>query len=133
MNEDNQVDDVNVSSVEPAEDAENPVEVISSSGSIEKKPEMLHLKTKPVPAVITLLGGAVAAIDVFIQQMDFKDSLIIILVSLLAFLIVGEIVKLLLDRIEIPNPDTVDDDGNVIEKGKSGTDEESDEDQEASS
>ncbi len=133
MNEGNQTDDVNVTSVDPADGTEAPAEIASSPEGLEKKPEPLHLKTKPVPAVVTLLGGAVAAIDVFVQQMELKDSLIIILVSMLVFLIAGEIIKLLLDRIEIPNPDAVDVDGNMIQKGKSGTDEESKEGQEASS
>ena len=123
MNEDNQVDDVNVTSVDPEGDAEASSEIASSPEGLEKKPETIHLKTKPVPAIVTLLGGAVAAVDVFIQQMELKDSLIIILVSLLVFFISGEIIKLLLDRIEISNPDAVDADGNVIQKGKSGSEE----------
>ena len=32
--------------------------------------------------------------------------------------------KLLLDKIELPNPKAVDHDGNVIQKGKSGDSEE---------
>ncbi|MBR3718318.1 MAG: hypothetical protein IKN20_00450, partial [Firmicutes bacterium] len=55
----------------------------------EKKTEPIHLKTKPVPAIIMLLGGAVVTADVFIQQLDFKKSLLIILVSLVFFLLAG--------------------------------------------
>jgi len=87
------------------------------------KYEPVHLKTKTIPAIVMLLGGLVVTVDVFIQQLEFKRSLIIILVSLVAFLIVGDIVKILLDRIELPNPEAVDSDGNVIEKGKGAEEE----------
>ena len=126
MNEDNHVDEVSVTSVDPSDDNQLSDETPGSYGGVERKPEPLHLKTKPIPAIVTLLGGSVVEIDVFIQQLDFRKSLVIILASLVVFLVAGEIVKLLLDRIELPNPDAVDADGNVIQKGKSGGDEESD-------
>lgn len=80
----------------------------------------LHLKTKSAPAVIMLLGGLAVTVDVFIQELPFQRALFIIFVSLVGFLIIGELVKMALDRIELPNPESVDEDGNVIEKGKSG-------------
>ncbi len=88
----------------------------------ESKPETLHLKTKSVPPVVMLSGGLFVTVGVFLQQLDLKRSLLIILGGLIGFLIVGDIVKLLLDRIEIPNPELMDADGNVIEKGKSEED-----------
>ena len=88
----------------------------------EDKPETLHLKTKSVPPVVMLSGGLFVTVCVFLQQLDLKRSLLTILVGLIGFLIVGDIVKLLLDRIEIPNPELMDADGNVIEKGKSEED-----------
>ncbi len=91
-------------------------------GDGEDKPETLHLKTKSVPPVVMLSGGLFVTVGVFLQQLDLKRSLLTILVGLIVFLIVGDIVKLLLDRIEIPNPELVDADGNVIEKGKSEED-----------
>ena len=128
MNEDDRADGVSVTSVDDTDDAgegKSFIAEVSANNAREKerKPEPLHLKTKPVPAVVTLLGGGIVTADVFLQQRDFKDSLIIILISLIVFLVAGELVKLLLDRIELPNPDAVDADGNVIQKGKSGEDE----------
>ncbi|MCR5747169.1 MAG: hypothetical protein K6G03_05635 [Lachnospiraceae bacterium] len=93
----------------------------------DDKPETLHLKTKPVPAVIMLVGGLFITVIVFIQQFEFKKALLTILVGMIVFLIVGDIVKMLLDRIEIPNPELMDADGNVIEKGKSGENDETEE------
>ena len=126
MNEDGQADGVSVTSVEGSEasgDGKAFVADPSTTIARERKAEPVHLKTKPVPAVVTLLGGGIVTADVFVQQLDFKKSLLLILASLVVFLIAGEIVKVLLDRIELPNPEAVDADGNVIQKGKSGDDE----------
>ncbi len=125
MNEDDVNDGVNVASVDDT-DAPGEGRSFIAEGSagtpVERKAEPIHLKTRPIPAMITLLGGGIVAADVFLQQLDFKQSLLIILSSLVVFLIAGEIVKVLLDRIELPNPEAVDADGNVIQKGKSGDD-----------
>ena len=122
MNEDGSADGVSVTSVEEAEGGEGRTVLADNLNQTppEKKTEPIHLKTKPVPAIIMLLGGAVVTADVFIQQLEFKKSLLIILVSLVFFLLAGELVKLLLDRIELPDPEAVNADGNVIQKGKSG-------------
>ena len=125
MNEDGSGDGVNVTSLDDAETGGEGRTFLaeSSPGTLpERKSEPLRLKTKPVPAIVMLLGGGIVAADVFIQQLEFRKSLIIILVSLVVFLIAGELVKFLLDRIELPDPEAVDADGNVIQKGKSGED-----------
>ena len=93
--------------------------------------EPLHLKTKPVPALVTLIGGLAVTVDVFIQQMDFRKSLIIIFAGFVVFLIAGEAVKVLLDHIELPNPDAESADGSMIEKGKSEGDENAEGEEEA--
>ena len=128
MNEDDRADGVNVTSVDGAESPGEGKAFIaeatpSSEYDKERKAEPIHLKTKPIPAIVTLLGGGIVTADVFLQQLEFRNSLIIILISLIVFLFAGEIVKLLLDRIELPNPEAVDADGNVIQKGKSGDNE----------
>ena len=137
MNEDGQTDGVNVTSLDNTEGAgegegKTFLAEVAQVGINERKTEPVHLKTKPVPAVVMLLGGGIVTADVFIQQIEFRKSLIIILASLLVFLLAGELVKYLLDRIELPNPDAVDADGNVIQKGKSGDMDESGEDTEES-
>lgn len=135
MNEDGQTDGVNVTSVDNAEgssegEGQSFLSEVSSYNTSERKAEPLHLKTKPIPAVVMLLGGGIVTADVFIQQIEFRKSLIIILASLVVFLLAGELVKYLLDRIELPNPEAVDADGNVIQKGKSGDADESGENSE---
>ena len=137
MNEDGQTDGVSVTSLDNTEGAvegegKTFLAEVSQAGTNERKSEPVHLKTKPIPAVVMLLGGGIVTADVFIQQIEFRKSLIIILASLLVFLLAGELVKYLLDRIELPNPDAVDADGNVIQKGKSGDKDESGEDTEGS-
>ena len=79
-----------------------------------------HLKTKPLPAIIMLLGGAAVTIDVFVKQFSVLDSLIAVFLSLVIFLIIGDIVKMIFDRVELPNKNAVDKDGEMIEKGQNG-------------
>ena len=49
----------------------------------------------------------------YIQGRELKDALIIIFVTLLIFLILGEIIKLLLDRIEIVVQSEEKEDGDI--------------------
>ncbi len=90
-----------------------------TSDSNDFKDESEKLKTKPVPAVVTLLGGAVVAIDVWIQKLPIRTALITILISLVVFMVIGDIIKLKLDRIVVPKKKEVDDEGEMIEKGSS--------------
>ena len=117
MNEDNQSDEISVTGTEGG----SPETSAERKKDDKKKPqeEPVHLKTKPIPAIVTLTGTLAAAVDVFINQFELKQGLTIILGSLVVFLIAGEVIKIVLDRIELPNPDSIDDEGNVIEKGKS--------------
>ena len=79
----------------------------------EEAPVIEHLKTKPVPAIIMLLGGSVSAVYTYMQGRELKDALIIIFVTLLVFLILGEIIKFLLDKIEIVVPVEEKEDGDI--------------------
>lgn len=89
----------------------------------EEQEETEKLKTKPVSAVVTLLAGAAVAIDVYIQKFPMWKALICILATLIIFLVIGDIVKLILDRIRIPIPKEVSDEGEMIEKGSGGSQE----------
>ncbi|MBQ4483294.1 MAG: hypothetical protein II966_08710 [Lachnospiraceae bacterium] len=125
MNEDEQEGqggEVNVTSVETSDGGAAQVDADQSASAeiYERKPEPKRLKTRPIPALVMLFGGSVVAVDVFIQQLDLKTSLLLILAGLVFFIIIGQVVKLLLDRIELQNPEAVNADGSVIEKGKSG-------------
>ena len=88
-------------------DTENPEE--AKEGTVEEKPEgedeaekkELHLHTRTVPAMVMLFGGGAAAIFTFIRHDTLLNSLIIIFVSLVVFLVLGDIIKLFLDSITI--------------------------------
>ena len=86
--------------------------IIKKENEKEEEPEEIHLKTKTIPAVIMLLGGAATSIMCFISKYALEKSLWLIFGSLLLFLIIGGIVKYLLDKIVIipkepENEDTV--------------------------
>jgi len=88
-------------------------EILKEDELLEEAPVTEHLKTKPIPAIIMLLGGSVSAVYTYIQGRELKDALIIIFVTLLIFLILGEIIKLLLDRIEIVVQSEEKEDGDI--------------------
>ena len=93
----------------------------------DKKNAPVKLKTKPVPAVVTLIGGAAGATVCFVQHFEIHTALIFTLICLCVFLILGDVIKILLDKIELPQPKdedgTVDSEGEMIEKGSAGGDE----------
>lgn len=84
----------------------------------DKHNTAVHLKTKPLPAIIMLLGGAAVTIDVFVKHFSILNSLTAIFVSLIVFLIIGDIVKMIFDKVELPNQKAVGKDGEMIEKGQ---------------
>ncbi len=114
------------------ENTEN-LEAAETDGSVEAEQinseeketiyEPVHLKTKSVPAFVMLLGGLIITVSVYLQALPFQKALVYIFVGLVAFLVIGEIIKIILDRIELPNPEAADTDGNVIQKGKNGEEE----------
>lgn len=91
----------------------------------EVEPEKLHLKTKSIPAIIMLLAGLVAAVDTFIQRYPIKKALPVIFLTLLLFLVIGNIVKALLDKIEIEPPKEEIPEGDEAEDGEGVEEEES--------
>lgn len=82
--------------------------------------EFDRLKTRQLPAMIMLLGGAVAALLTYIRDFPLSEMLIIVLVSLLVFYIVGLILKRIFDSFRIrrkeQEADGVAEEGEVIEK-----------------
>jgi len=85
------------------EDAQQVKEILKDDGleTGEDNREISHLKTKPVPAIVMLMAGLIAAVYTYVQRLGLYRSLIIIFVTLIVFLILGEVMKALLDRIEI--------------------------------
>ncbi len=83
----------------------------------EEIPEPLHLHTKTVPTIVMLFGGGASAIFTFVRHDKLLTSLIIIFVSLVVFLVLGDIIKILLDSIVIEPPEkTAGEKDKVIER-----------------
>lgn len=76
-------------------------------------------KTKNIPAIVMLLGCAVAAIVTYINGYSLQKTLKTVLVVLLIFLFMGLIIKYLFDKYIPPIEEesgVTDDEGSVIEK-----------------
>ncbi len=58
------------------------------------------MKDKPVVIIITLLGGAIAAISCLINEAPLVMTLLLVLISLVAFLIIGIVVNKIYARIK---------------------------------
>ena len=67
-----------------------------------------------------LLAASVACIVTYIDHYSLHDTLVILIIVLVIFLIIGLIVKRLLDKFEISTVDSVDDEGEVVEKSAEG-------------
>lgn len=65
------------------------------------EPEIKKLKTKFLPALMMLLGGAAASIVTYINHYDIKRMLIIVLITLIVFLMLGLLLKKLFDSFKI--------------------------------
>ncbi|MCR5001780.1 MAG: hypothetical protein K6A71_08310 [Lachnospiraceae bacterium] len=78
------------------------------------------MDTKKVPLFIMLLAAAVACIVTYLYHYSLHDTLIVLIIVLILFLILGSLVKKLLDKFEISNNETVDDEGEVVEKTSEG-------------
>ncbi|MDO5572775.1 MAG: hypothetical protein Q4G60_02210 [bacterium] len=84
------------------------------------------MNTKRVPSIIMLLAGAVTCIVTYLNGYEIKDTLIILIWVLIIFLIIGCVVKKILDSFHMPDEDAVGDEGEVIEKtGEEGAEGES--------
>lgn len=55
------------------------------------------MKTKQIPAIVMLLAGLIICVIGFIQHWEMNSFLKTLLIVLLLFLIIGGIVKLILD------------------------------------
>ena len=67
----------------------------------EYEQKKTKLKTTTIPALVMLLGGAATAIAAFVRQYPLLLMLELTFGALIVFLIVGLVVKAILDSIEI--------------------------------
>ncbi len=76
------------------------------------------MNTSKIPALVMLLAGAVAVIVTYINHYSLEDMLVVLILTLIVFLIIGVVIKLIFDSFHIEEPDEerVDDEGEVVEK-----------------
>lgn len=74
------------------------------------------MNTKRIPAIVMLLGGAVACIVAYINNYNLKDMLMVVTLALVLFLGLGVVIKLIFDSFKFPDEEKVDDEGEVVEK-----------------
>lgn len=75
-----------------------------------------NMKTKFIPATVMLLGGAVACVVTFFNHYSLNDMLVVLLLTLLVFLVLGVVIRLIFDSFKLPSDTLVDDEGEVVEK-----------------
>ena len=74
------------------------------------------MNTKKVPVFVMLLAGAVTCVVTYLNHYNLHDMLVALILVLLSFLILGIIIKVIFDKFDIAIKDTVDDEGEVVEK-----------------
>ena len=84
----------------------------------EEENTVTHLHTRQIPTIVMLSGGAAAAIFTFIRHDPLLTSLEIIFVALILFLVLGDVIKILLDGITIEKKEVSDNKDKVIERSK---------------
>ncbi len=63
-----------------------------------------------------LIAGAIACIVTYMNHYDLKEMLTTLIWVLLIFLLIGLVVKKILDSFHMPGENAVDNEGEVIEK-----------------
>lgn len=56
------------------------------------------MKTRPIPAIIMLIAGFIACVFGIIQHLEMEMFLKTVLISMIVFLIIGQGVRIVLDR-----------------------------------
>lgn len=87
----------------------------------QKKAAIRAKKRKLIPPFVMLLAGAIVSITMFVLHYKTKDMLIILLCVLLAFYIIGEVFKWMLDRFEAQIEKERSEAGEVYEKQPDGS------------
>ena len=86
-------------------------------GQIKEQQENYdRLKTKQLPAVVMLLGGAVAVILTYARGFSLREILVIVLASLLVFYILGLVLKRIFDSFKIKQKN--EEEGSSLEEGE---------------
>ena len=83
-----------------------------------------NLKTKMLPPLLMMLGGAVALVMCLIRRVSFVKLLTVLLITLFCFAVIGTVIKSIVDRFNMQNSyedylqeaGAFSDDGDLMEK-----------------
>ena len=78
------------------------------------------MKTKHIPALVTLLAGAVAALLMWLWKVDFFTFTRNLLIVLVIFYILGSVIKVILDRNFKDMEDEANEEGEGVTGEESG-------------
>ena len=81
------------------------------------------MKTKHIPALVTLLAGAVAALLMWLWKVDFFTFTRNLLIVLVIFYILGSVIKVILDRNFKDMEDEANEEGEGVTGEESGEEE----------
>ena len=78
-----------------------------------------NLKTKMLPPLLMMLGGAVALVLCLVNHTSFLKLLTVLLITLFCFAIIGTIIKTVVDRFNMQNnyEDYIQEAGGFIDDG----------------
>lgn len=78
----------------------------------------MNIKLKLLPAIITLLAGAVTSIITFCLHYESRTALLVLLIVLLLFYMMGTILQRIIFNFEIKNAraKAAEEEGKVVEK-----------------
>lgn len=91
-------------------------ELLEDDQAKEQQENYDRLKTKQLPALIMLLGGAVAVIVTYVRGFTLREILVSVLLSLLGFYILGLILKRIFDSFRIRQKK--EEEGSTMEEGE---------------
>jgi energy-coupling factor transporter transmembrane protein EcfT len=77
-----------------------------------------NLKTKNLPPLFMMVGGAVALLICLIQKQPLLRTLVVLFIALLAFALLGTVIKSIVDRFNMTMrySDYFEDTGDLVEK-----------------
>lgn len=85
---------------------------------MKDKSKVNNLKTKNLPPLFMMCGGAVALLICLIQKQPLLRTLVVLFIVLLVFAILGTVVKSIVDRFNMTMrySDYFEDTGDLVEK-----------------
>ena len=95
----------------------------------KRSPEIIlkknNLKTKLLPSLLMMIGGAVALFYSLIRGFELTKLLTVVFLALLSFAILGTIIKSIVDQfnMKMSYSDYFLDDGDLVEKRSGGEEE----------